>query len=475
MRRGQVTGPIDVYARVSRLKDKDQTTTASQVAVCRAELGERGLPVGKVHIDDGKSAWDPKVVRKDWEALMARLESGEAGGVIVYDLERFARQLRDGERLVALAERGLVILDSEGSYDLRKPGDKKNFRNAIVAAEYYSDLLRVKVRRGKAAKAHSGEVDERRSFGFNSDGVTVDGREAALIRDWAARLLAGETQQDLIRELNDTGVPSVRGARWGYTTFRQIMLRPRNIGLIVHNGEVVPGRKLPGEPILDQLTYDRIVALYAARKPGRQPSGRYTLSGLAECHCGGPLSGRPVSGSTRRQYYCKRCLHTFVDTRRLDDWAGDFAVRTLSDQEEAEAIEREDREREQQRQALVTEAASIEATLTEIGARLGTGAISLQRHDAICAPLEQRQAGIRAELQELAQATPEPIPQGTRTLQQFDPRGYAMMDWLEQWDSGSPAERRALVLRALHGRKLVIGPGQDARFDPDRVQVVAWQ
>src|SRR5260370_2406559 len=99
-----VSGPIDIYARVSRLKDKDQTTTASQVAVCRSELGERGLDVGRVWVDDGKSAWDPKVVRKDWEALMARLESGEAGGVIGYDLERVARQLQDGERPGALAE-----------------------------------------------------------------------------------------------------------------------------------------------------------------------------------------------------------------------------------------------------------------------------------------------------------------------------------------------------------------------------------
>jgi site-specific DNA recombinase len=140
----EVEGPIDIYARVSRLRDKNQTSTPAQVAACRAVLGERGLAVGEVRVDPGKSAWDPKVHRDGWEAMMSRLESGEAGGVIVYDLERFARQLADGERLVKAAERGLLVLDSEGSYDLRRPGDKKNFRNAIVAAEYYSDLLRVK-------------------------------------------------------------------------------------------------------------------------------------------------------------------------------------------------------------------------------------------------------------------------------------------------------------------------------------------
>ena len=46
---------------------------------------------------------------------MERIESGEAGGVIVYDLERFARQLKDGERLDDSAERGKRWShDSEG-------------------------------------------------------------------------------------------------------------------------------------------------------------------------------------------------------------------------------------------------------------------------------------------------------------------------------------------------------------------------
>jgi len=96
--------------------------------------------VGEVHEDKGKSAWDPKVYRKDWQALMARLESGElaASSSTTWNVLRGSSRRR---ALVSLAERGLLVLDSEGSYDLRKAGDKKHFRDAIVAAEYYSDLL----------------------------------------------------------------------------------------------------------------------------------------------------------------------------------------------------------------------------------------------------------------------------------------------------------------------------------------------
>jgi len=478
-------GPIDIYARVSRLRDKDQTSTPAQVASCRAVLGERGLPVGEVWVDPGKSAWDPKVYRDGWEAMMARLESGEAGGVIVYDLERFARQLADGERLVRAAERGLVVLDSEGSYDLRKPGDKKNFRNAIVSAEYYSDLLKVKTRRGKAAKAREGRVDKRRSFGFEPDGVTVREDEAAIIRDHARRLLAGETQDSLITELNERGVPSVRGAKWGYTTFRQIMTRPRNIGLIVHNGEaigpILDADGSPGKPILDQLTHDRLVAEYSRRSRGRPYSKKYTLTGVATCgECGAGLSGRPVGNAGRKQYWCRGCQRVFVDASRLDEWAGDFAIRTLSDKEQMDAIERATLELEAERRALLAESESIETTLTEIGARVGRQEMSLQVFDSIAGPLQARQRAIREELAGLAAAEPEPLPAGLRTL---SARDSAWVDWLDRWDQGTQDERRAMVVRALAGRRLVVGRalndgklmvGRDGRhrFDPERVRVV---
>ena len=242
---------------------------------------------------------------------------------------------------------------------------------------------------------------------------------------------------------------------------------------------MVEGVRLPGEPILDRLTYDRLVALYASRRPGRAPSGRYLLTGIALCSCGAALSGRTVHGSDRRQYWCRSCHHTFVDAERLDEWAGDFAIRVLRDQAQAEELERADREREPVRQTLLAESASIEATMTELAARLGRQEISLARHDAACGPLEARQKAIRAELASLAAHEPEPIPVGVRTI---PARDAAHIGWLETWTDGTPADRRAMVLRALNGRRLVVGRALNdgrlmvggeygRRFDPERVRI----
>jgi DNA invertase Pin-like site-specific DNA recombinase len=172
----QVTGPIDIYARLSRKGDKQQRSTSGQVGACRAVLAERGLAAGEVLVDDGKSAWNPRTVRGDWDRLMARLEAGASAGVVVFDLERFSRQPAEGERLIAAAERGLLVLDSDAEFDLTSASGKKSFRDAMAAAAYYSDRLSDRVKRGKRAKAMAGQVDaagwQDRPFGWEPDGIT---------------------------------------------------------------------------------------------------------------------------------------------------------------------------------------------------------------------------------------------------------------------------------------------------------------
>ena len=77
--------------------------------------------------------------------------------MIIFDLERFHRQPKDGERMIDLAARGLLVLDSESEYDLITPNGKKAFRDAMNAAAYYSDRLSTRVQRGLRLKAMAGD------------------------------------------------------------------------------------------------------------------------------------------------------------------------------------------------------------------------------------------------------------------------------------------------------------------------------
>jgi hypothetical protein len=244
------------------------------------------------------------------------------------------------------------------------------------------------------------------------------------------------------------------------------MTRPRNAGLIQHNGRVVEGVRLPGTPILDDDTYHRIVALYAARRRGRQPSGRYLLTGLAICGlCGSGLAGRPVTGTARRLYWCKTCHRISVEVSRLDEWAADWAIRTLRDPAHASAVERAERETAEARRRLEAEVASIEADALAVADRFGRGELALARYDAITGPLDKRLAALQAELDGLSGAEPETYSPA------LTPRDIEHLTLLEQWEDGTTAERRSMVLRALRGKRIVVGPGRAAKFDSSRVTV----
>ena len=69
---------VDVYARLSKAVDGETVKVDDQVEMCAEKVLDRGGQVGEVFKDNSLSAWNPKVVRPQWDALMARLEAGLA-------------------------------------------------------------------------------------------------------------------------------------------------------------------------------------------------------------------------------------------------------------------------------------------------------------------------------------------------------------------------------------------------------------
>lgn len=468
---------LDVYARVSRLGDDRQRSTMGQVEDCEARILERGAGVGKVHVDSGRSAWNPRVHRPGWDELMRRLESGATGGVVVFDLARFSRRPIEGERLIATAELGLIVLDSEGEYDLTSASGKKHFREQLVGAAYESDRLSTRVSRGKRMKAMRGESNHSsRPFGFEPDGVAVREGEAEVLRELAVRLLAGESQDAMIVELNERGVLTSQGKPWTRASLRQVLTRPRNAGLIEYRGQVVS--KLPGEPILEQDTYDQVLALYASRRPGRPISDAYLCSGTIHCGlCEHPLSGRPrrnmapyPDGEPKRQYWCQPrshnggCGRIAADQRELDRHVGILVVAILSDPRHSAAVEAAAATVGEQRRTLDGEIAEAEHVANQLADRLGRGEMNLARYDKATGPLDRRLADLRRRRAELdaepaATVGPEVV-------------AASRADWERRWEDAEVPERRVLLRQALRGRRLMVMPADPTaprRFDPRRI------
>lgn len=467
-----VNGVIDVYARQSYEDDERQRSPEGQVAACLAALADRGLEPGETLVDRGLSAWNPRVTRPDWNRLMARLESGESAGFIVFDLERFSRQPDDGARIIKAAERGLLILDADAEYDLMSPSGRKAFRDQLSTAEYYSFRLSKRVARGKRLKAMKGEPNgSKRPFGFEADRITVREDEAAILRELTRRILDGEPQGTLVAELHERGILTSSGRTWSVQVLKDLLTRQCNAGRVVYRGSVVA--QLPGEPIVSGDDLDAVLALYAARRRGRPNSPAYLCSGIAACgKCGAPLHGHPRTsakpypdGSVRRGYWCQAqdCRGTDIDQRGMDEAVAELVIEILSDPRRAAAIEAAAAAAETEAGRLDRLIADAEQLADDLAARLGRGEMTRRRYDAAAVPLEKRIAGLQAEREAVRPTAPPP-------------RAASRKAWERRWKDATPEQRRTLLRTALGGRKLVVYPATRAadgtwRFDASRIKI----
>src|SRR6266542_3813756 len=286
---GQAAGRpvIDIYARLSYAVNGETIKVDDQVEVCEETLARRGAVPGRRFKDPALSAWKPGVVRPQWEELMRRLEAGESDGVIVYDLTRFSRKIREGERLVELAARGLRVWALSGEYDLATADGRRHFRESMVAAAGESDKISERVKRGNLRRARKGRHHGGgRAFGMPGNLPTPAGwepgdqrepvpaeqlaAEREVIRECYARLFAGEPLAALVRNLNERGWLTTYGKPWTRNTLHRTLCRPTLAGLVQHKSEII-GALAGVDAVVSREEWERACAIFDGRRRGRPP------------------------------------------------------------------------------------------------------------------------------------------------------------------------------------------------------------
>ena len=478
---------IDVYARISYAITGETVKTDDQIDLCEEKILARGAVVGEVFRDDSLSAWQPRVVRPDWELMMRRLEAGLSDGVMVYDVTRFSRKVMEGERLVEAAARGARVWSLSGEYDLTTADGRRHFREAMVAAAAESDKISERVKRGNLRRARKGKV-QGGGRGFAMPGwqpkpegwepgdprVPVPDEvvraEREVVRECYRRLLAGEPLAVLARDLNARGIRTVRGERWTRARLARSLCRPAMAGLLAYNNEVV-GELAGIVPVVSREEWERLSGLFAARRRGRPPGRVHLLSGILYCgRCGARMTGVPrrmttpyPDGSHRREYRCRSyadaggCGRNFIDALLAETAVAEAVKTRLGDPRRAEriaarlAVVKQDRARIEQEIAMLNESAD---TLAEKTAEWGAA-----RVDKAMAPILKRLRVLESELAGLEQ------PEAALT---------AVQDAAREWDAAKAAgdfdTLRAMVKRAFF--RLTLMPPQ-RRMD-HRVERFDW-
>jgi len=280
---------VDLYARLSKNDDGDLETIETQLGDALDAAIRNVWRVAELHIDNSLSAWNPKVRRPGWEALLERLQSGACDGVVGYHFDRLLRRPQDLGRLLDIVrQRELKFATAHGSRrDLSDTNDQFSAWVEVAHAQRSSDDTSRRIQRKFRHMRESGVVRScPRWFGFSGADraapKSTDGaprppvpaeqveRERNAIRDACKGIDAGITLAEIAKTWNEAGLRTATGGTWDGVNVRQVLARPRNAGLIHHKGQLV-GHVTDEEPIVDEELHQRVQAVFVGRRRGRAP------------------------------------------------------------------------------------------------------------------------------------------------------------------------------------------------------------
>ena len=357
-----------VYTRYSKVLDPADTLGVDrQEQDDRAESERRGWSVAAVYNDNDVSASSGKP-RPAYDRMLADIQDGLLDAVVVWDLDRLHRRPIELERFLEIADRHQLQLASVGGdVDLSTPQGVMIARIKAAVARHEIDQMRRRLKRKMDQLAAAGQFHGgRRPYGYTPDGMSVIPAEATVVQECAARLLAGESFNEVVRDLNRRGVKTTSGVAWTRSSVKTMLLSPRVAGLRQHRGEVIGDAAWPA--ILDRATWEAVRALLrdpARRQPGHVAGRRHLLSGIARCSaCGGPLH---VLCRTNRSpaYACRKgCGKVRVAVPLLDDFIERLLFARLAERQIGPLTTGDD-------QSLATQIAQAEAHQAMLAVELG--------------------------------------------------------------------------------------------------------
>jgi site-specific DNA recombinase len=423
-----------IYGRISK-RDKNEGAGATvkiedQLAQSRALVLRIAPGAQIVSFRDNKSAWDPGVVRDEFEAMVSMLQAGELAGIVCWHTDRLTRQMSQQITVWSALKATGAQLHTVRTGHISDP-TMWHFEGLMNERSSDQASARLQAHHQRLAKAgrNSGGI---RQFGFTSDKSAEVAREADAIRDAAARVLGGESLSSVIRDwtakgIHPTGKSKTEGQppKWASSNLSQMLCRPSLAGWRTHGtdeqGQPIIHLDEEGNPvrgqwpqILDQDTHEALVRMLRnpARRTSLDTAHKHLLSGVATCAaCGSTLKAKKQPRGTPTIYACRTGRHCakpldLVDAvvveaivSRLARSDSDGVWRDDTAQEKADllAVEKAnlvgklarladqwaDATTEQDEQRVEANQAKTQARLAEVDQALGQAVEAIKRPDAI--------------------------------------------------------------------------------------------
>jgi site-specific DNA recombinase len=455
------SGLAGIYVRISSDPNGEALGVQRQEADARMLCATRGWTVVDVFCDNDRSAFSQRKSRPRYQAMIDAVREGKINTIVAWHPDRLHRQTRELVPFIDLVNAHGVHVETvtAGIYDLSTPSGRMNARIVGSVAEFESEhkaeRIRRKLEENAARGKHHGGA---RPYGWRNDRVTIIEKEAAVVREAAAMLLAGQSIKAIVRTLNTAGHTTATGKPWRDVTVRDMLMRPRNAGLRTHHGEVVgPGQWAPILPPEDFHQVEAILSNPVRRTTPGRDGLVHLLSVIARCGvCEAPVTvskGRPYKGVAKRVYRCPRRVHVVRDQESVDDLVTRVILARLGLPDAKSLLA--DRGHADEAETAARLAQELQDRLRDAAEAYAAGAITIAQLTTINAAVKPKLEQAQAEAAS---------PSRAKVLGDLVSR-----DPTEVWGELSPNQRRAVV--ALLVEVTIMPTRHGPVFDPESVRI----
>jgi DNA invertase Pin-like site-specific DNA recombinase len=286
--------------------------------------------------------------------MLARIEKGEANGILCWQTNRLSRNPIDSARVQWLLQKS-IILSIQTIEGERKPSDNALLLSveAGVANQYIIDLVK-NVRRGLYSKAEKGWLPCRAPIGYMNDReqrtIIPDPERFHLVRRlWDLLLTSSYSVNQLAHiAIHDWGLTLRKTRRYGgnpiaISRIYAIFSNPFYRGTLVYGGKTYQGNHIP---MVTFQEYDRAQDILGRSEPRRNRRHALLYRGLFRCgDCGCTITGeiknkRIKSTGEIRQYTYYRCTRKNLKnrcaqrggireeefTKQIDEFLGRYSI-----------------------------------------------------------------------------------------------------------------------------------------------------
>jgi DNA invertase Pin-like site-specific DNA recombinase len=298
------------YIRVSRVAGREGESFISP-KVQRERIEGLAASQGHVVVDWREDLDQPgsKWARPGFQAALETVEAGEADGIAVARLDRFARSVADAARALERLEAadGVLVAVDLGMDTSTSAG--RLMRNVLMAlAEFEVERVRENwATAGSHAAARGVHVCRVAPVGYRK---AADGRlehdpvAAPIVRDVFRRRAAGASWNELCSFL-DERLPRPNGGSWSRSTVTTLITRRTYLGEAKGGGIV--NTDDAHLPIVTRTEFEAAQVAKADGRRARGADGGAILTGILRCAgCGNTLTRVSNGARGYHNYKCRK-------------------------------------------------------------------------------------------------------------------------------------------------------------------------